>query len=225
MPLDEKDLEQLKALMAGQIAEATKANNAELFKAMNGIVGTAIQGLEIDKKLEGLKPQPAPEPKPKDPEPEPEPNPKDPTQSVAVRKALAQLEEANKRAQEMAKKAEEAESQRKAEAESVAIRDALTAAGADSQQIHLAMLLIRDRGLVKPNAKGEPCFSFKKEWGDDVIPIHEGGAAEWLRTPEGKRFVPPVQGSGTGDKAGSAPRTGPLVDPKQIALAALKRLS
>lgn len=213
MPLDEKDLEQIGKLWD----ERDKKRSEEFAKTLEGSVSKMLKAhaeasakqletfkTETDKKLEGIKADP-----PKDP-------PKDPPgdDSPALRKLQAEQEKLQKALEAQTKRAEEAETKRRADLLQNSVRDALIAQGADPKRLAIAMSHLTSSGVVKLNDKGEPVFTFAEKWGPEDVAAAEG-AKKWLATDEGKFFLPPTGKQGTGDgvqrngpqQGGSAPRT------------------
>lgn len=219
MPLDEADIKKITELTTGIVTEALKANGAETAKVIDASIGKAIKGLEIDKKLEGLKTETdkklegiKPADPPKDP---PKDSPGDIENSPALKKLQAEQEKLLKQLEAQTKRAEEAETKRRQDLLQSTVRDALIAQGADPKRVAIAMSHLSSSGAIKLNDKGEPVFTFAEKWGpEDVAAVD--GAKKWLATDEGKFFLPPSGKQGTGDgvhregsrqQGGSAPRT------------------
>ncbi|MEQ1494483.1 MAG: hypothetical protein ABL912_01810 [Novosphingobium sp.] len=205
MALDENDLKQIQAMLA------TALGGEEMAKSVGRVVttqiGSALKTLDIDKKIaEGIK-SAVPE-KPatdhgadadaagaKDKAPD--------ARDIEVKKLETKYSEILARAEREAKRAEEAERARKEAADLAALRDALTAGGADPKRVQIAISHIIATKQLKTNSDGAPGFEVPTAWGTpEFVPV-EAGAATWLKTDEGKFFLPPQGGGGTGDKTGA----------------------
>ena len=81
------------------------------------------------------------------------------------------------------------------------LQEALSKAGVDGPAIAFARDALYARQLITRNDKGEVCWKTTSEYGEELLPVAQG-AAEWVKTEEGKRALPPVATSGTGDKGG-----------------------
>lgn len=223
MPLDEKDLEQIGKLWD----ERDKKRSEEFAKTLEGSVSKMLKAhaeasakqletfkTETDKKLEGIKVDP-----PKDP-------PKDPPgdDSPALRKLQAEQEKLQKALEAQTKRAEEAETKRRADLLQNSVRDALIAQGADPKRVALALPVLKERGTVRLDDKGAPVFTFQRNGYEESLDV-TAGAKEWLSTDDGKIYMPPVGTQGTGGGlGGSGGRVGPTGNPEQIALNALANL-
>lgn len=226
MPLDEADIKKITELTTGIVTEALKASGTETAKLIDASIGKAIKGLDIDKKLEGLKTETDKKLEgikvdpPKDP-------PKDPPggdDSPALRKLQAEQEKLQKALEAQTKRAEEAETKRRADLLQNSVRDALIAQGADPKRVALALPVLKERGTVRLDDKGAPVFTFQRNGYEESLDV-TAGAKEWLSTDDGKIYMPPVGTQGTGGGlGGSGGRVGPTGNPEQIALNALANL-
>lgn len=91
----------------------------------------------------------------------------------------------------------EAEQARKVDAGRSAARDALAKAGVPAEKLHLVMPVIEASGVLDL-AGDKPGWKGKNSYGaDDVLTLEEGAAA-WVKTDDGKHFLPPVDAGGTG---------------------------
>ncbi|HYD02638.1 MAG TPA: hypothetical protein VEB22_15530 [Phycisphaerales bacterium] len=110
--------------------------------------------------------------------------------------------------EELARKLEESERARKEEAAKAAkakrdadVKEALRAAGVAADRIELAMPVLEQKGLLGEDKDGNAGFRFKRSWGEEIV-AGKLGAEEWVKTAEGKFYLPPTGNSGTGEGAG-----------------------
>ena len=98
----------------------------------------------------------------------------------------------------------------------------LTAAGVSADRLAgAAAFLFHDRDVIKRNEQGEVCMEFRRDWGKELVPI-EKGVEEWAATAEGKAYLPPAGGGGSGNTGGRPPGSGPkLTGGKQAAAEAV----
>ena len=130
-------------------------------------------------------------------------------ESEAIRKLKQRLDEQEQRAR--AAEQARAEAERKARTDRLygAARDALTAAGVSRPDHALAVL--KDRGLLtytSEEADGTPGFKGENEYGQEAVLPMDKGLAAWLKTDDGKAFMPASDRRGNGDRGGRRPETG-----------------
>ena len=101
---------------------------------------------------------------------------------------------------------------------------ALEAAGVKGVQVRHALRYLEGEGLVKPNDDGQLVFVKRSGSGAEEEVEFAKGLADWMKTDDGKHFLPPSgaggSGSGQGGKAGTS-RAGSGADSKSRASAAL----
>lgn len=131
----------------------------------------------------------------------------DPKVHRAAEMAQAKYEAELKKLKEQVeneRQAREAEKQaRMSQEERTALSQALTAAGVDGARLKAAMaLLYTEEKRIARNDKGEVGFKIQVAGGyEDVVSI-EQGLTEWLKTDDGKAFLPPRAAGGSGTVAG-----------------------
>lgn len=221
MPLEDKDLETIKGLIKADGEERATAMAKEIEKT----VGKAVKGLKLADtiKAEIAKLAPAADDGDDDdadgddddvvpPEPKTKRNTKGgdggPADTPELRKLRSEVEKVRKHAEAQQKRADDAEAARMAEKLSTNVRDALIAAGVDAKRVRTAFNDLRAEGRIKLNDKGEPVFVYRRDWGDEEVAI-DAGAKEFVKTDDGKQFLPPTNGRGTGEGGGGPARGGP----------------
>lgn len=205
LPLDAEDL--------AKIAEMLKAERAETEK----LIGTAVtvkltefgKTLDVEGKIKAVEAKIPAAPTVTDPPADPgkgktKAEGDDLENSPAFKRLKAEMQEERKKAEEARKAAEDAEKARQEAERDAQVKDALTAAGADSKRLHIAMSFIKANSLVEVDDRGRPCFALNGKFGKELRPIADGGAKDFLLTEDGKTFVPATGNSGTGGKAGNA---------------------
>lgn len=103
-------------------------------------------------------------------------------------------------------RSEEAETARKNEALVVAGRSALAKAGVQANRIDHAMALLHNaQERLRTDSDGHPVVYFRRTGPtgdfDDLVGL-TAGIAEWVKTDDGKAFLPAIEGGGTGGGAG-----------------------
>lgn len=216
MPLSEEDKAEVAKLISAAFAgdEFVKGLN----KSVELVVGKAIKGLKLEETVQAVveKLKPADDDKKGD---DKKGDTGDVTQHPEFRKLQAKMQEQEQRAQR-------AEADRQAALLANGVRDALAAHGADAKRVPIALSHLREKGVVVLSDKGEPCFKFQRDWGEELVPVTTG-AKEWLGTEEGKFFLPPTGAQGTGDGAGKGSTKGgsSTTSAESIALDALMNLN
>jgi hypothetical protein len=123
-----------------------------------------------------------------------------------VAKKMSKMEERLVAAERKAKASEDEALQMKTESAKEKERGALTSALQGKIKPALlpaaVSLLYNERHMIKRNKDGDIVFEMKRKDYIDELTVEEG-VLEWLTTPEGKEYVPPVVAGGTGDKDGA----------------------
>lgn len=104
------------------------------------------------------------------------------------------------------RRSEEAETARKNESLVVAGRSALAKAGVQPNRIDHAMALLHNaQGRLRTDTDGHPVVHFRRTGPngdfDDEVGLTPG-IEEWVKTDDGKAFLPAIEGGGTGGGAG-----------------------
>lgn len=124
-----------------------------------------------------------------------------------VQKRLDDLERTNKRLQAEGEQAK-TESQKQKRANEVAeekklLRDSLKAAGVSDERLDGAMaLLYHEQGKLMRDPDGRVRYKLAREGYVDEVDV-SSGIAEWIKSPEGKGYLPPVQVQGGGSRGGN----------------------
>lgn len=189
MALSEEDQKKVQELIEAALTGEGFAKS--IASAVDTTVGKALKGLKIDEKISAA----VEAAKPAQPEGG---GAEEPPQITKLQNQLKAM--ADKQA-ETERRAQELEEARKTEALRTAVRDALGGAGADPKRVAIALSHLQASDLIKTDDQGRPAFAFRRDWGEELLPV-EKGAAEWLQTEEGKFFLPATGRSGTGDDAG-----------------------
>lgn len=147
--------------------------------------------------------------KPATPTIEDPPKDKDKDTDDATKQALAKLksdnESLNKRLEQQDTAAKEKETKAEKKETRSQLDRALSKAGISTDRVSGAgAFLFHDRDIVKRNDEGEVCIEFKRDWGKELVPI-EKGITEWVKTDEGKGYMPPVDAGGSGNTGGTPP--------------------
>lgn len=207
MPLEEADKKFIAELITSSLGEFAKG---DAFKgAINGTVAGAIKGLKLDEKLAerdeklkaleeagnasgdggGNKADKGSQGKSGD------------ADSPELRRLNAKLEEQAKQIENEKRARLESEEARKTERLRGATRDALAKAGVSAERIRHAMALLQTDGRIALDDNGTPVMKFAREWGEESIPLDKG-LAEWVKTDDGKVYLPATGTQGTGGGAG-----------------------
>lgn len=189
MALDAEALEQIRAI----IAESTASIVGDAVKTH---VDQALGGL--DKRVETLVRAaiPAPAPPPKDGDdggPDPKKGKPDPVEAQ-VRQQREQIE---------AMKRELAEERAKAQRQKLtaAARDSLIKAGVPADRVGVALKVLGDSLAVDGETMGVKAAD---RWGEETIQPLDEAIPAFLKTDEGKLFVPPTPARGAGLERGTA---------------------
>lgn len=104
------------------------------------------------------------------------------------------------------RRSDDAETARKNEALVAAGRSALAKAGVQANRIDHAMALLHNaQGRLRTDTDGHPVVFFRRTGPtgdfDDLVGL-TAGITEWVKTDDGKAFLPAIEGGGTGGGAG-----------------------
>ena len=97
----------------------------------------------------------------------------------------------------------ESEHTRLQQEERTALSQALSEAGIEGVRVKHALSYLKDEKKIGRNEKGEVCYKMVRAYGDELVTLKDG-LAEWLKTEDGKSFLPPRGVGGSGAQAGKA---------------------
>lgn len=120
------------------------------------------------------------------------------------------IEAAERRYDEERKAREEERKARMRDEERVALADALRSGGLDDKRLRgaAALLYSEERRVVRDPETGSIKFRQEKDGYEELVDLGKG-IAEWLKTEDGKAYLPPRQTAGSGASAvGGRPRNG-----------------
>lgn len=195
MPIDpdvQKALDGLTALLAPEALAKALAPivKAHTDAALKGVVTADGLQKQLDELATKLKPS-DPDPADKGTKGKGEPD-------AAVAALQKQLDE--QKAQLLAAERARVDAERKSvmDANRAKVRDALIAAGVDASAMHIVMPALETSGqlVLDGDAIG---WKGKDNYGLDAVLPFEAGAKAWASSPDGKRFIPASNASGTGD--------------------------
>lgn len=131
-------------------------------------------------------------------------------QAIMVKKLQDQVDALTKARKEEKQQAEKERDERARGEERSALTNALLKAGVpDTRAAAASALLFFDKKLVRRNDKGDICLAVTKVYGgesvEEIMPI-ESGIGEWVKSAEGKEFLPPADAGGSGNRGGGRPR-------------------
>jgi hypothetical protein len=204
--LDEATQGFIKAFVGEQVSMAITSHlKRSSFKEMlGGIVNSALEPITAELKARA---------KPKEDDGE-HPGSGDDL-SPKARALLAQTQSelaAMKKQLDTTREAAEAETR-----ERTLLRDALRSNGVPDQVSDaLAVMLHVEQKRVKTMDDGTVVFTVARDYGPEDWPV-EKGVPEYLKTEQGKAFLPPAQGSGSGGGRGGRPQV-PNGQPDKAAL-------
>jgi hypothetical protein len=192
MALDQADLDKITALIKGSLtAEVLSPIIGEAMKPSLGKLEQENAKLRAD--LDAVKAKPPEEKKPEDgKKPEggaPAPDAATAAELAALRQRLEATEKA--RADEVAA--------RKVDAVHVGAREALQKAGVPAERVGIAMAFLKDQGVIDVEKGG---WKGKDKLGMEAVLGLDEGAAAWLKSDDGKLFLPPSPAQGTGGTFG-----------------------
>lgn len=75
-------------------------------------------------------------------------------------------------------------------------------------------LLLHDAKAIKRNGENKIVWPVKRDWGTEDLEL-DAGVSEWLKTDEGKAFLPPKEAKGSGAGGGKPPKPGDKLDSDQ----------
>lgn len=146
--------------------------------------------------------------------PDDKPNPKD-LETAKLKSEMAQMRK------QMEAKDAEAQKEKAAartQAERSALTEQLRKAGVDDHRVAAAnAFLYLDQQLITRNDADEICMRFRREWGEELVPLDQG-VKEYLKSEQGKVFLPPVNTSGSGNTGGRPPAKAPGEKPTRAEL-------
>lgn len=220
MPLTEEDLKQIGGLITQTMAEATKAQGEtmqkEIAKQVNGAMakhkasaGENLTPEQVQEKIESALAEA--EKKRQEQQTTQQQQGKGGQPDAQSTAQLNELKQANadllKKVQNMEDKAKREEQARLHAEEKSALTQALQAAKVRGELMAPAIAYLHGDGRpVTRNKGGEIVFNFKGETGAVEELDLGAGVAAWLKTQEGKAFLPPVDVGGGGD--GRRPNAG-----------------
>lgn len=124
-------------------------------------------------------------------------------QDDELAKVRRQLEAMDKKFQGEREAREKAEAARQQDALRSDARDALVQAGVPAERVRHALVLLEADGLLAAAEDGSPGIKGKDRYGvEAVLPLAEG-LATWVKTDDGKSFLPPTNAQGDGSSVGS----------------------
>jgi hypothetical protein len=137
------------------------------------------------------------------------PDPNDPTSKEIARLRSENEKILQKLTAEEKARADERESRARAEERQV-LADELRKANIPDARIKGAVAyLTHDVKAIRRNSDGAIVWPVKRDYGDEDVNVATG-VAEWLKTEEGKAYLPPVEASGSGNRGGrgAVPKAG-----------------
>lgn len=140
----------------------------------------------------------------------------------ATQRELAKMKADNdslkKRLDEEAKAREEERSARARQEERSALTEALRKAGIPDGRLGGAVsYLFLDQKKIVRDKEGNITWPVKRDGYEDPLSI-EQGVAEWLKTDEGKAYLPPVDATGSGSRGGPPPKPGDKMTREQASV-------
>lgn len=192
MALDQADLDKITALIKGSVtAEVLSPIIGEAMKPSLSKLEQENAKLRAD--LDAVKAKPPEEKKPEDGK-KPEGGAAAPDAATAAElAALRQRLDASEKA-----RADEVAA-RKVDQVHVATREALAKAGVPAERVGIAMAFLKDQGVIDVEKSG---WKGRDKLGMEGVLGLDEGAAAWLKTDEGKLFLPQSAAQGTGGPQG-----------------------
>lgn len=151
-------------------------------------------------------------------------------ESPAYRKAMAEIEELKRQTAAEREARRQAEAQRLVDHRAALIREALGKAGVDPRAQRAALNHVLGEGLVKIKDDGKIVYQVPNQFGGVDESDVEAGIGAFLKTPEGKLFLPADTVRGAGGTGGNNNNFRPqggnqsTVSPEEIVLQALANL-
>jgi hypothetical protein len=196
--------ESLKSSLPGLLADGLKPISAGLEKAITDKVTAATKGLQA---------KPADTDTDTDTDTDDEPV-KGKSKGKTDPKLTAQIAALQKQVADETTKREAAEQKSREERVLNSARSALTKAGVPPERVKAAIAVLHNaEGRLRLAEDGKPGLHFQRTGYDEVVEI-EKGLDEWLKTDDGKVFLPPRGVEGTGDGASNGPRVAARKDGK-----------
>jgi hypothetical protein len=145
-------------------------------------------------------------PKPEDPKPAPE-DPKPDARDAELAKMRSEQDKMRKALEAQREEAETEKRKAREQAERSALAEALRSGGVDENRMRAAVAyLYLDERRIRRDEDDNIVMSFQREWGEELVPVDKG-IAEYLRSDQGKVFLPPVEAAGSGNKGGRPPNS------------------
>lgn len=208
MALDEED----KKLIAGLIGEALGTQKDEITKMVNGVAATMkkqIAGLPTTENVNKLVEEQTAAAleavaKKKESETPKDPGGKKPAADPEVAAQLQELRTANekllKKVEEGQRLREQEQATRLAAEEKAAVNSMLAEVKVRPALVGPAYAWLRERGMVKRDDEGEIVIEMKGASGvTEAYPLKEG-LTKWIKTEEGREFLPARDAAGAGDR-------------------------
>jgi len=104
---------------------------------------------------------------------------------------------------------EDAEAARRTDSLHSSARAALIDADVPGDRVKHAMAFLRQEGLLESDEDGKPSMKAPDQWGNDALQPLKEAIPAWLKTDDGKAYLPPKGVQGTGDGAGKVSIKGP----------------
>lgn len=169
-------------------------------ESVSGVVGNAVA-----EALKQNQQQPNPEPEPGKGKGD-KPDPRD----AEIAKMKSEQEKLRRKMEESEQAAQAEKTKARTQAERSKLTDALRKGGVDDSRIGAAVAyLYLDQKRIKRDPDTDKIvMSFEREWGEELLPLDKG-IPEYLKSDEGKAFLPPLQAGGSGNKGGRPPTRKP----------------
>ncbi len=190
MPLDAED----KKTIAEMIKETLGGDT--LTKTIGEAAAAAVKGLKLKDTIKAQVDTAV-----KAAVPEPKDDPKDKSKGKADDKVAAQLEAMQTQLEEERTAREKAEAARRTDRLHSTAQAALVASDVPGDRVKAAMALLQTEGLLEVAEDGSPVMKGKDKFGAEALIPVKDGIDDWLKTDEGKLFLPPTDAQGTGDGA------------------------
>lgn len=203
-PLSDEDKTEIQGLIAGTV------KGDEFAKMVGEAVKGGLGGLKIDEQIQtavadAVK-KAAPKPDDKGDDPDKGGKGKGGKGDDAVAKQLKAMQD---KLDAETKAREDAETARRADALHSAARAALVDAEVPGDRVKHAMAFLRQEGLLETDDDGKPAMKAPDQWGNDAMQPLKEAIPAWLKTDDGKAYLPPRNVQGTGDGAGKVSIKGP----------------
>lgn len=211
MPLSDDDKAEVKALIESGLGKFIKSETftGAIGDGISGAVHSAVEGLKLDEKVS----QAVDEATRKDKKPSDKGGEENPEFAAALQALREELDAEKSKNKEEREERLALEATRRQERLESAARDALLAAGVPADRIRHAMAFVKSEGLLAytgENESAQPGFKGKDKYKQDAVLSMADGVAGWLRTDDGKTYLPPKGARGDGQTntgAETAPRT------------------